>query len=109
TASGHCRVLPRCTINGRFTSISRHNSQVLTAPSNGAVTPYVAARLVASSKGRLILGIDTEASSNLAPDLKRPWEAVARRAGLDGVRLHDLRHAYASFGAGGGLACRSLA
>ena len=36
-------------------------------------------------------------------DLKRPWDAVARRAGLDGVRLHDLRHTYASFGAGGGL------
>jgi integrase len=36
-------------------------------------------------------------------DLKRPWEAVANRAGLDGVRLHDLRHTYASFGAGGGL------
>jgi integrase len=36
-------------------------------------------------------------------DLKRPWQAIARRAGLDGVRLHDLRHTYASFGAGGGL------
>jgi integrase len=36
-------------------------------------------------------------------DLKRPWQAVARRAGLEGVRLHDLRHTYASFGAGGGL------
>ena len=36
-------------------------------------------------------------------DLKRPWEAVARRACLEGVRLHDLRHTYASFGAGGGL------
>jgi len=36
-------------------------------------------------------------------DLKRPWEAVGRRAGLEGVRLHDLRHTYASFGAGGGL------
>ena len=33
-------------------------------------------------------------------DLKRPWEAVAKRAGLDGVRLHDLRHTYAV------LACR---
>ena len=29
-------------------------------------------------------------------DLKRPWEAVAKRAGLEGVRLHDLRHTYAS-------------
>lgn len=36
-------------------------------------------------------------------DLKRPWDAVAKRAGLTGVRLHDLRHTYASFGAGGGL------
>ena len=36
-------------------------------------------------------------------DLKRPWEAVAKRAELRGVRLHDLRHTYASFGAGGGL------
>jgi integrase len=36
-------------------------------------------------------------------DLKRPWEAVSRRAGFVGVRLHDLRHTYASFGAGGGL------
>jgi integrase len=36
-------------------------------------------------------------------DLKRPWDAVTRRAGLIGVRLHDLRHTYASFGASGGL------
>ena len=36
-------------------------------------------------------------------DLKRPWDAVTKRAGLNGVRLHDLRHTYASFGAGGGL------
>ena len=36
-------------------------------------------------------------------DLKRPWDAVTNHAGLVGVRLHDLRHTYASFGAGGGL------
>jgi integrase len=36
-------------------------------------------------------------------DLKRPWDAVTKRVGLTGVRLHDLRHTYASFGAGGGL------
>jgi integrase len=36
-------------------------------------------------------------------DLKRPWAAVAERAGLAGLRLHDLRHTYASFGVGGGL------
>ena len=36
-------------------------------------------------------------------DLKRPWDAVTKQADLTGVRLHDLRHTYASFGAGGGL------
>jgi integrase len=36
-------------------------------------------------------------------DLKRPWNAITKRAGLAGVRVHDLRHTYASFGAGSGL------
>jgi integrase len=36
-------------------------------------------------------------------DLNRPWRAVATRAGLHGVRIHDLRHTHASFGAGAGL------
>ncbi len=36
-------------------------------------------------------------------DLKRPWEAVCRSADLEGVRLHDLRHSFASFGAGASL------
>jgi integrase len=36
-------------------------------------------------------------------DLKRPWATIARRAGLESVRLHDLRHTNASFGAGSGL------
>jgi integrase len=32
-------------------------------------------------------------------DLNRPWRAIAKRAKLEGVRLHDLRHSFASFGA----------
>jgi integrase len=36
-------------------------------------------------------------------DLKKPWSRIAARAGLDGLRLHDLRHSYASIGAGAGL------
>jgi integrase len=36
-------------------------------------------------------------------DLKRPWQAVSKRAGLNGVRIHDLRHTHASVGAAAGL------
>jgi integrase len=36
-------------------------------------------------------------------DLKRPWDAICEVAGLDGLRLHDLRHSFASVGAGASL------
>jgi integrase len=36
-------------------------------------------------------------------DLHRPWKAVRNAARLDGVRIHDLRHSFASFGAGASL------
>jgi integrase len=35
-------------------------------------------------------------------DLKRPWAVVCERAGLAGVRIHDLRHSFASVGVGAG-------
>jgi integrase len=35
-------------------------------------------------------------------DLKRPWALVCKAAGLADVRLHDLRHSFASVGAGEG-------
>jgi integrase len=36
-------------------------------------------------------------------DLKRPWDAIQRHARLEGIRLHDLRHTFASIGAGASL------
>jgi integrase len=33
-------------------------------------------------------------------DLKRPWAAICKRAGVTGVRIHDLRHTFASIGVG---------
>ena len=43
------------------------------------------------------------AQANRGRDLKRPWIVLKRAAKLDGVRLHDLRHTYASFGAAAGM------
>ena len=42
-------------------------------------------------------------------DLKKPWAALTRAAGLEGVRIHDLRHSFASFGAGTHSVCPSSA
>jgi integrase len=36
-------------------------------------------------------------------DLKKPWTAITKAAGLDGLRIHDLRHSFASVGAGASL------
>lgn len=36
-------------------------------------------------------------------DLKRPWDRITKHAQLEGLRLHDLRHSFASVGAAGGM------
>ncbi len=36
-------------------------------------------------------------------DLNRPWRRITAHARLEGLRLHDLRHSFASVGAAGGL------
>jgi integrase len=36
----------------------------------------------------------------LRADLKRPWSSILKRAGVSGVRIHDLRHAFGTAGVG---------
>lgn len=36
-------------------------------------------------------------------NLQKPWRKIRARAGLEDVRIHDLRHSFASFGIGAGL------
>jgi len=47
--------------------------------------------------------IPGEYSDQPRHDLKKPWDHIRREAGLDDVRLHDLRHTHASIGAASGL------
>jgi integrase len=44
-----------------------------------------------------------EGATKHRSDLKRPWALLTRAAGLAGVRIHDLRHTFASHGAGAGM------
>ncbi len=55
--------------------------------------------------GAYVIAGETAGADEEKPrsDLKRPWALVTKRAGLEGLRIHDLRHSFASFGAGGGM------
>ncbi|MGE0774556.1 MAG: tyrosine-type recombinase/integrase [Sphingomonadaceae bacterium] len=44
-----------------------------------------------------------EAKDKPRSDLKRPWKRITTHAGLPNLRLHDLRHSYASIGAASGM------
>lgn len=41
-------------------------------------------------------------------DLHRPWVRIIKHAELEGLRLHDLRHSYASIGAASGIGLPAL-
>ena len=55
--------------------------------------------------GRYVIASDSAGTVEEKPraDIKRPWAQVCRHAGLQGVRLHDLRHTFASHGVNEGL------
>jgi integrase len=54
--------------------------------------------------GEYVIAGDTAGAEQERPraDLNRPWRLVRTRAGLSGVRIHDLRHSHASIAASGG-------
>jgi integrase len=55
--------------------------------------------------GTYVIAGETAGTNDEKPraDLNRPWRAIRKRAGLIGLRIHDLRHTHASVGAGLGL------
>lgn len=69
---------------------------LLSAPATAVVATLHSIRI----GSYVVAGDDPEQPRS---DLNRPWRAIVKRAGLAGVRLHDLRHSFASVGAGGNL------
>ena len=59
----------------------------------------VIASLPRTNRRYLILSSDPDRPK---ADLARPWRAIRKMAGLEGVRLHDLRHSFASVAVSGG-------
>jgi integrase len=54
--------------------------------------------------GRYVISSASAGTADERPraDLKRPWEAIRKEAGLSDLRIHDLRHNFGSVGAGDG-------
>jgi integrase len=67
-----------------------------------AAAQAVLAGLPRISAGNLYVIAGARAGQPRA-DLNKPWARVKRIAGLDGARLHDLRHSFASVGASASL------
>lgn len=60
--------------------------------------------------GKYVIAGQSVATKDEKPraDLKKPWAAISRRAGIEDIHLHDLRHTFASVGAGGGMSLLTI-
>ena len=76
-----CIELPDAKTGGRIVPLGPEAQAVLSALPHKGDNPWVIT-------GRL--------PSTHLTDLQRPWRRIRERAGLEGVRIHDLRHSYAS-------------
>ena len=85
---GQCLRLPDSKTGAKVVYLPPAALEILTALDRHEDNPYV----IAGAK----LG------SHLI-NLQKPWRRIRAKAGLDDVRLHDLRHSFASMAVAGGL------
>jgi integrase len=90
-----------------YVDFERHMIR-LPASKTGKKTIYLsaAAEAVLSSVNRIDnhpFVFPGEKDGKPRADINKPWRAIIRAARLDRVRAHDLRHSFASFGAGKSL------
>jgi integrase len=83
-----CIRLPDSKTGAKVVYLNAPAATLLLELPRDAENPHV---IVGAIKGAPLAGID------------KIWFSIRKRAGLDGVRLHDLRHSFASVGAIGGL------
>ncbi len=85
-------------------NLSPGAAAILAGVSQVAGTPYVfpagKIRAKGDTKGQRSGG---EVGAGYYKGVAKVWNHARKSAGLEGVRLHDLRHTFASFGAGGGF------
>jgi integrase len=79
-----------------LTKQARRHRIPLSAPAR-----MLLARMAEKAEGPMLF--PGSGGSGCMVDIKRTWRSVCRTAGIEGVRLHDLRHSYASYLASAGL------
>lgn len=83
-----CLRLPDSKTGRRIVYLSPPAREVLASLERAEGNPYV---IEGARKGEHLV------------NLEKPWRRIRAQVGLEDVRLHDLRHTFASIGAGAGL------
>jgi len=86
--SAHHLLLPDSKTGARRIPLSPDASAVLNALPRDTATPYV---------------IQGKLPGTHLTDLQHPWQRLRKAAGLEDVRIHDLRHTFASIAAMNGI------
>ena len=85
--TGQCLRLPDSKTGAKIVYLPPPALEVLEALERQEGNPYV---IVGSKPGTHLV------------NLQKPWRRIRKRAGLEDVRIHDLRHSFASVAVAGG-------